>query len=79
MAERTDTLVVEVLAGVLGLDPAAARLVRRPTEPAWDSLKHVEVVLTLESALGIRFDEAEFAELNDVPSIVEVAERHRAA
>jgi len=37
--------------------------------PAWDSLKHIEVVLALEDRFNIRFAEAEMSNLDSVPKI----------
>lgn len=35
----------------------------RDTEPAWDSLKHVEIVFLMEDHFGIRFTEPELDDI----------------
>ena len=47
------------------------------TEPAWDSLRHVEVLLALEGALAIRFDEDEMPLLDSIDKLVQSVKRHR--
>jgi acyl carrier protein len=51
----------------------------RPVDPgfcrdehaAWDSLKHVEVIFALEDRFGVRFSEAEMAQMDSVGKITE--------
>lgn len=49
------------------------------TEPTWDSLRQVEVILAVEGALGIRFEEDEMATLDSLEKLVRSVRRHRAA
>ena len=44
----------------------------------WDSLKHMELVFALEDRFGVRFDEAEFAQLHSPAAIARAIERHLA-
>ncbi len=74
-----EATVRETLSVLLGRPVGPGEAVSREDEPAWDSLKHIEIVFALEGALGVRFDVAELAELDDVDSIVASVERHRAA
>jgi short-subunit dehydrogenase len=43
--------------------------------PEWDSLRQIEIVLALESALGVRFTSAELAELNRFDSLLAACTR----
>lgn len=74
-----DLTVREVAALVLGRAIAPGEAVSRATEEAWDSLKHVELLFAVEDATGVRFEQDELAELNDVDSIVTSVQRHRGA
>lgn len=79
MTDEVDVKVRSVLGTVFGRpiprdEPLSAR-----TEPAWDSLRHVEVLLAVEGALEVRFDEDELAQLDSVEKLVRSVKRHRAA
>lgn len=43
----------------------------RHTLPAWDSLKHMHLMLALEEKFGIEFDDAELAELGSAQAILD--------
>jgi acyl carrier protein len=58
--------------------PVAADSTRDNT-PNWDSLRHIEVVFSLEDDLGLEFSEQEQPQLLSVQSIVDVVMRHHAA
>lgn len=53
--------------------------VAREAEPAWDSLKHVELMLMLEERFGLQFSEEEMATLCSSGEIVRAIERKNAA
>lgn len=46
---------------------------RRADIPAWDSLKHIELVFAIEDELELQFNEAELAALDSVAAIIELA------
>jgi acyl carrier protein len=46
----------------------------RGAEPAWDSLKHVEIAFLLEDRFGIRLTGRDVANLDDVEQIVKLVE-----
>jgi acyl carrier protein len=46
----------------------------RDTEPAWDSLKHVEIVFLMEDHFEVRFDGAEISSLKDAAGLVRLLE-----
>ncbi len=70
--------VLRVVGAVLG-GPVDGQAVSRESEPAWDSLKHVELLFALEDELQLRFDEDELATLVSTDAIVESVARHRGA
>jgi len=67
--------VSRVVAVVLGR-PAGGG-VTRASEPAWDSLKHIELLFALEDELDVRFDEGELAGLDSTEAITRSVARHR--
>ena len=46
---------------------------QRADVPAWDSLKHIELVFAIEDELEVQFSEAELATLDSVQAIVDLA------
>jgi acyl carrier protein len=63
-------VVRETVALVLGVDPASVDAQTSPeTEPRWDSLRHVDVLIALEDRLGLRFTSDELARLKSVGAI----------
>ena len=64
-----DSLISEVLTSVLQVDVPAGVNLSRTSEERWNSLKHIEIILSLESALDIRFSDVEIAEISCVEDI----------
>ena len=46
----------------------------RDTEPAWDSLKHVELMFLLEDTFGVRFRDHDLRDLHDCQGVVRAIE-----
>ena len=42
----------------------------------WDSVRHMNVVLALENAFGIEFEDAELPTLTSLPLLVAAIEKH---
>lgn len=42
----------------------------------WDSLAHLKIILSLEEALGIRFETEEVATIRSVAGLLQAIERH---
>jgi acyl carrier protein len=63
--------VLTVLAAVLKQPLDKDFDITRQNTPTWDSLKHIEVMFTLEDELGIEFSEAELSNLDSVAKIVD--------
>jgi acyl carrier protein len=78
MADDIDREVRRVLATVFGRPITDDELLSARTEPTWDSLRHVEVLLAVEGALDVRFDEEEMPTLDSVDELVRSVKRHRA-
>jgi acyl carrier protein len=74
--DEIKTIVCEILSTTLKRTIEPHESVFREQEEHWDSLKHVEIVLNLESAFNIQFTEEEMAELNSLAQIVESVEHH---
>jgi acyl carrier protein len=68
--------VQRLLGFILRRDIGEAENPSRATEPAWDSLRHVELVFLLEDHFGIRLNEREIAELEDALGIERAVEDH---
>jgi len=79
MADGIDDAVRHVLSAVFGRPIAPDEPLSAKTEPAWDSLRHIEVLLALEGALAIRFDEDEMPLLDSIDKLVQSVKRHRSA
>ena len=46
--------------------------------PGWDSLTHVQIIIGVENAFGIRMTATEVAQLENAGSLVDAVERHQA-
>jgi acyl carrier protein len=67
--------VRELLAIVLRRPVAFDEEVDQAYEPRWDSLKHMELMLSLEEAFGVDFDPDDFALMTNVQACVEQISR----
>lgn len=75
--EQTEARVILTVSRALK-SPVDAGSTRDNTA-AWDSLRHIEVVFSLEDELGLEFSESEQGELLGVQQIVDVVMKHHAA
>ena len=66
--------VVELLSITVGRPIAPTESVTRDSEPTWDSLKHIELILMLEEHFGVQFSEKEMAALRSSDEIVHAIE-----
>jgi acyl carrier protein len=46
--------------------------------PGWDSLTHVQIIIGVEQAFGIRMSASEVAQLENAGSLVDVVQHHQA-
>lgn len=77
--EEIARLVASTISVVLKRPIDASHDVSRRSIESWDSLKHVEIMLSIEESLGVEFSEQEFAELDSLAALIDAATRHHAA
>ena len=65
----------EIMAVVFKRPIRRGEPVSRSTEPEWDSLRHVELIFSIEDEFGVRFDEDELMELTSLPALVGAVDR----
>ena len=72
MTTRTEieSKVREALATALGKSLPSDGNVSQETEPGWDSMKHVEIMLMLEEAFQITFEPDDFTEMTSLDECV---------
>ena len=68
--ETTEARVIQTVSRALKSQVSADST--RDNTPAWDSLRHIEVVFSLEDELGLEFTESEQVQLLSVQQIVDV-------
>ena len=73
--DAVEERIREIMAMVLKREVAPGETVTYGTEPAWDSLRHVEIIFSIEGEFGVRFQEAELAELNSLNALVDAVAR----
>ncbi|ABB73591.1 acyl carrier protein [Nitrosospira multiformis ATCC 25196] len=62
----------DVMAKVLQIAPQdISPDISRKNLPAWDSLKHMNLILALEEEFGIEFSDKEIADLNSLHLLVD--------
>lgn len=72
--------VIEIVAEVMAVPPQTIDESTSPvTLEAWDSLRHMNLIVALEDRFDIVLDEEAFARLDSVRAIVSELQRARAA
>jgi acyl carrier protein len=66
--------VADLLSISLGRKIAQTESVTRDSDPKWDSLKHVQLILLLEEHFGVQFSEEEMGALRSSDEIVKAIE-----
>ena len=62
--------LIEVVAQVLGIDEALLNARSRPNNTeGWDSLRHIEVMLAIETAFDVRLTMVELTSLRDLGDV----------
>jgi acyl carrier protein len=72
--DAVEERIQEIMAIVFQRPVTGADGLRFGTEP-WDSLRHVELIFTIEDEFGIRFDESELTDLTSFPALAEAVSR----
>ncbi len=57
--------------GTFGAQVPFRRDLSRLDEPRWTSLKHVEFIIALEVAFGVRFDGADATDMTNIETVLE--------
>lgn len=64
--------LIEVVAQVLGIDKTLLHARSRPNNTeGWDSLRHIEVMLAIETAFDVRLTMVELTSLRDLGDVAE--------
>lgn len=64
--------LVEVVAQIICIDPSQLNARSRPNNTeGWDSLRHIEVMLAIETAFNVRLSMAELTGLKDLGDVAE--------
>ena len=71
--------VRRVLSAVLKQDLTAMVLVSRSDLPAWDSLKHVQVIFAIEDEFGIEIPDEDAEKITTVQLAIDYAKSHQKA
>jgi len=81
MGSRADILerVQSIAGAILGLPGLQLREESTARDvPGWDSLTHVQIIIGVEQAFGIRMTATEVAQLENAGSLVDVVQQHQA-
>jgi acyl carrier protein len=70
--------VAQLLSISVGRHIAPTESITRDSEPTWDSLRHIELILMLEEHFGVRFSEQEIPALRNSDEIVDAIEEKSA-
>lgn len=73
-----DQTISDILSRILGLDIAPGQQIHRKDLDRWDSLKNLEIVFALESALGVTFDEGDITSVESTDDLRKVCLRNEA-
>ena len=78
MSDTTTLEVRQIVADVLGLElEQVGPLATAEEIEQWDSLRHLDVIMTLEQRFGLRLGPEQMAELGSIPAVVAVVEQVR--
>lgn len=59
--------IFEIIAGVLGIDPETLNDQSNALNtPNWNSLRHIEIMLAVENAFGVRFSMPEMVSMQNI-------------
>jgi acyl carrier protein len=67
LLNKTQEAFVRVFGAEVEFSPTLSRL----QEPSWTSLRHVEFIIALEGAFGVRFDGADATDMISIPDVLD--------
>jgi len=70
--------VTVLLLRILEIPPGKYSILERGAVEEWDSLKHMELIFSLEECYGVQFDESEFMSLTSPAAIWSAVQKHLA-
>ena len=65
--EIRKTDLEKLIGAILKIPPSSE--INRDSSPEWDSLKHMEIIFSLESKYSVTFSEEEMVQMNSVDTI----------
>lgn len=72
--------IVQIISDLFDVEPSAVGASSGPSTIAnWDSMQHLNLVLSLEETFEMQFDPPEIEAMQSVGAIVDVVERKQAA
>jgi acyl carrier protein len=76
MSSSTTTKVIGIVSSVLGVPVDKLNESSSPESvSAWESMKHINLVLALEEEFDVQFDDEQISQLKDVGSISSLVEK----
>jgi len=71
--ERINRIVVDILGSP---DIAMSEETTARDVGGWDSLSHVQILLSVENAFGIRLNATEIAQMENAGSLIDLVQKH---
>jgi len=77
MAETTEAQIRQIAADIFQMPLAQVTVASSPESiEAWDSMGHLNLVLALESQMGVSLPPEEIEQMKSIGAIVELVQRH---
>jgi acyl carrier protein len=75
MSSSTTTKVIDIVSSVLGVPVDKLNESSSPESvSAWESMKHINLVLALEEEFDVQFDDEQISQLKNVGAIVSLVD-----
>jgi acyl carrier protein len=76
MSSSTTTKVIDIVSSALGVPVDKLNESSSPESvSAWESMKHINLVLALEEEFDVQFDDEQISQLKNVGAIVSLIEK----
>lgn len=77
MSESVAEKIREIAAEIFGLSPDQVTDAMSPqTVSDWDSVQHLNLVLAVESRLGVRFEPREIEQMRSIADVIRITAGH---